>query len=89
MENLNNNIERFLSGELAVSLSNIRAHLQWASRTGTQPVQLSPENASSIVASIMRLEGQASQLSDCMRGKRRRPVGVSETLWQLAHGSAA
>lgn len=75
--------ELFLDGDLSIGLANVRAYLEWSSSSGAHAVVLSPDNAASIVASLFQLERRASLLAEALRGQRRRPIGLTDTLHRL------
>jgi hypothetical protein len=77
------NLERFLGGELVMGLANVRSYLEWSSASGSQAVTLSPDNAAAMVISLLQLERRASQIMDDLLNRPSRPVGLTETLHQL------
>lgn len=82
-------LEKFLISEVGIGLSNIRAHLEWASESGRREATLSNEGAASIIVTLIHIETKARILSDRLRSARAEPVGVTETLQRLVLENAA
>jgi hypothetical protein len=77
-------IEAFLLAELALVLSNIRAHLDWEAnyaRCGT--VTLSAESVRNLSDNLLRIERKSKSLARAMRATGPDGRGLTEILLKL------
>lgn len=83
-------IEKFLLTDLGLCLSNILAHLDWASSVSRDgQVILSKESVSSLSINQQGIERRASHLAASVRGRSPDARGVTETLEHFMEEAAA
>ena len=86
-------VETFLLAEVSLSLSNIRAHLNWAAASsdalGEDVVEISKDSVSRISIQLLHVERRAFELAEAMSAQQADPYGLHRALHDVAHKQVA
>jgi hypothetical protein len=83
-------METFLLADLALSLSNIRAHLDWEARyTQSGTVTLTAESVKNLSERLLSIESKGKSLARALRTEVPEGQGLTEVLLRLESGFAA
>ncbi len=86
-------VETFLLAEVSLSLSNIRAHLNWAAASSPSAsehaVEISKDSVSRISMQLLHVERRAFELAEAMSAQQASPYGLHRALHDVAHKQVA